>query len=379
MRECYRRAAPPESGRPAPYLAGMQRAWLDVDLAALRRNAVRLAAHAGIPLAPVLKADAYGLGAVAVARALETVAPWGYCVATAGEGAALRAAGITRPILVCPPHLAGESAAVRDDGLLPAIGTREAFGDWQAAGGGPWHLSVDTGMQRAGVPWAQLDGWRDLLRAAPPAGVFTHFHSADVADATMAEQEHRFAAALAALPARPPVVHTDNSAAACRRAGGSGSFVRTGVFLYGVATGPTARLAPEPVVSLRARVLELHDVAAGDTVGYGGAWVAPGPRRIATLPVGYADGLRRTMGNGGHVLLRGRRAPITGWVTMDMCMCDVTDAGVEPGDVATVIGADPRVPGGGLDVATVAASAGGSPYELLVGLGLRLPRHYADA
>lgn len=357
----------------------MHRAWLDVDLAALRRNAVRLGAHAGVPLAPVLKADAYGLGAGAVARALEPLAPWGYCVATIAEGAALRAVGITRPILVCPPHLAGDSPAVREAGLIPAIGTREALADWRASGGGDWHLSVDTGMQRAGVPWAQVEGWRDLLRATPPAGVFTHFHSADVADGTMADQEHRFAAALAALPARPPLVHTDNSAAACRRADGAGSFVRPGLFLYGVTPGPTARLAPEPVVSLRARVLELHDVGTGDTVGYGGAWVAPGPRRIATLPVGYADGLRRAMGQGGHVLVRGRRAPITGWVTMDMCMCDVTDAGVEPGDIATVLGVDARAPGDALDVATVAAWAGGSPYELLVGLGLRLPRHYTDA
>lgn len=362
-------------------MSGTSRAWLEISLGAIRNNARALSAHGGTRLAPVLKADAYGLGATAVAKALEPLDPWGYCVATPDEGQALRQAGITRPILCCPPMHAAEAPAMVAHGLQPAIGTPQAFEAWQHAGGGDWQLAVDTGMVRAGVPWDRLHEWKSRLAAHPPAGVFTHFHSADVANETMADQEHRFAAALAELPKRPPLVHTDNSAAAARRAAGTatGSLTRAGVFLYGVGTGPTAQLAPAPVVSLRARTVELHDVATGDTVGYGGAYVAPGPRRIATVPVGYADGLRRGWGLEGHALVRGRRAPITGWVTMDMTMLDVTDCGAELGDVVTLLGTDPAAPSETRRVEDVAAEASCSPYELLVGLKLRLPRVYHDA
>lgn len=357
------------------------RAWLSIDLAALRANARAIAAHAGTRLAPVLKADAYGLGAVAVARALETLAPWGFCVATPAEGAELRAAGITRPILCCPPMDPAEAPELAEHGLQPAIGNRDALAAWQRAGGTDWQLAVDTGMVRAGVPWDRLHEWKPVLRAHPPAGVFTHFHSADVPDATMADQEHRFAAALAELPDAPPLIHADNSAAAARREPSTarGTMTRSGLFLYGVGTGPTARIHPRPVVSLRARIVELHDVATGDTVGYDGAWVAPAPRRIATVNVGYADGYRRALGNRGYMLVRGRRAPIAGWVTMDMTMLDVTDCGAELGDIATAIGADDAAPGTTIGIETLAAHAQCSPYELLVALRLRLPRTYSGA
>lgn len=354
------------------------RAWLSIDLDALRANARTLADHAGTRLAPVLKADAYGLGAVAVARALEPLDPWGYCVATPTEGAELRAAGITRPILCCPPMDPAEAPALAAARVQPALGNAEALSAWRHANGGDWQLAIDTGMVRAGVPWDRLHEWKPVLRADPPAGVFTHFHSADVPDASMADQEHRFAAALAELPARPPLVHTDNSAAAARREAGTarGTLTRSGLFLYGVGTGPTARVHPRPVVALKARIVELHDVATGDTVGYDGAYVAPGPRRIATVNVGYADGYRRALGNRGYMLVRGHRAPIAGWVTMDMTMLDVTDCGAELGDVATAIGTDEAAPGMAIGLETLAAHAQCSPYELLVALKLRLMRSY---
>jgi alanine racemase len=348
-------------------------AWIEINVAALRRNAERLIAHSGRPLAPVLKADAYGLGAVAVAEALEPLQPWGYCVATLDEAAQLRAHGVSRPLLVCPPLDEPQVADAVALGVRAAIGRPELLQAWRAAGGEAWHLAVDTGMLRAGARWDRLHAWRDVLRDAPPEGVFTHFHSADVADDTMADQEHRFAAALAELPSRPPLVHTDNSAAAARRPAGSaaGSFSRAGLFLYGVGTGPTAQLVPEPVVSVRARIVEVHEAAPGDTVGYLGAWTAPGPRRIATIPVGYADGYRRGLGNRGAALLRGQDVPIAGWVTMDMTMLDVTAANGQVGDVVTLVGADAS--GRALRLEDLATVAGCSPYELLVSLKLRLP------
>jgi alanine racemase len=367
-------------------MSASSRAWLEISLNAIRDNARALTTHAGTRLAPVLKADAYGLGAVAVAQALEPLDPWGYCVATPEEGAALRAAGITRPLLSCPPLMPSEAQAHLEAGLTPAIGTPDALDAWIHANGGAWHLSVDTGMARAGAPWHTMAAWRARLAKHPPEGVFTHFHSADIPNDTMADQEHRFAAALAELPSRPALVHTDNSAAAARRPAGeqASDLVRAGVFLYGVSTGVTAQLHPQPVVSLHARIMELHDVATGDTVGYAGGWVAPSARRIATVGVGYADGLRRAWGRGGMALVRGRRVPLTGWITMDMTMLDVTDTGASTGDVVTLLGADPAAPYGTGDsapirVAEAAEWSGCSPYELLVGLKLRVPRQYAGA
>lgn len=351
------------------------RAWIEVDLDALRDNAAGLAAHTGCRLAPVIKADAYGLGAVAVARALEPLEPWGYCIATPAEGRALREAGIARPLLHCPPMLADEAETLQELGVQPAIGSDVAWHAWHRAGGGAWQLAIDTGMARAGVPWQDAARWAERVAGHPPAGVFTHFHSADVADDTMAEQERRFAAAVAALGRRPPLVHSDNSAAAARRpaGGGVGDLVRPGLFLYGVGTGATARIVPQPVVSLRARIVELHTVAAGETVGYGGHYVAPAPRTIATINVGYADGLRRSLGNRQHVLVRGRPVPIVGWVTMDMTMLDVTDTGAQIGDLVTLLGTDDAGRAAGLTLEHHAAAAGCSPYELLVALRLRLP------
>ncbi len=353
------------------------RAWCEVDLSAVRRNAERLRAHAGRPLAPVLKADAYGLGAVAVARALEPLSPWGYCVATLDEGAELRQAGIARPILVCPPLTPSHVGAARAHDLIPAIGTPAELAAWVAAGGGAWHLGIDTGMNRAGLRWDAVATMREAIAAHPPAGVFTHFHSADVDDGTMAEQERRFALALAALPARPPLVHSDNSAAAARRSHGAGDLVRPGLFLCGASSGSTARLHPDPVLSVRARIVELHEVPAGETVSYAGTWRATRPSRIATVAIGYADGYRRALGNRAAMLVHGAAAPVIGYVTMDMTMLDVTDVpAAAVGDIATVVGTDGP---GSILLEDPASLAECSVYELLVAWRLRLPRVYLGA
>jgi alanine racemase len=353
----------------------IRRAWVDVDLGALLRNATAIATQSRARLLPMVKADAYGLGAVRVARALERLDPWGFGVATIAEGEELRQAGITRPVLVFTPLLVGDfDAALRAD-LTPTLGAREAIERWQATDR-PWHLAVDTGMSRAGIQWNEIEQLRDLLPHRAPQGVFTHFHSAERNDATRVEQERRFAVAVAALPIRPAMIHAENSAAVEHRGPSSWTVARPGVFLYGVGSGFDAAIAAEPVVTLRARIVDLRTIPDGDTVSYGATWRANGERRIATLAIGYADGYRRALSNRAYVIVNGRRAPVAGVVTMDMTMVDVTDAPCAIGDAATLIGrdGDERI-----DVVDLARMGDLSPYEVLTGLRGRLPRRYLEA
>lgn len=351
-----------------------QRAWVHVDLAALVRNARALAAHARTPLIPMVKADAYGLGAVAAAHALEPVEPLAFGVSSIAEGEELRAAGITRPIILFTQATAQDFERLRWAAMTPTIGSRQHLEAWIALGGGAWHLAIDSGMHRAGVNHDALDSMLDLIAVHPPEGAFTHFHSAELDDGSMEQQESRFRAALARLPQRPRLVHAENSAGIVRRSPSEWDAVRPGVFLYGVGSWPTAEgegLRPEPVVSLCARILELRDVAPGEGVSYDATWRAARHTRIATVACGYADGLRRHLGNRGHGLVRGQRAPIRGVVTMDMAMLDVTELSCDVGDVVTFLGRDGDET---ITVEMAAALAGLSPYELLVGLKLRLPR-----
>jgi alanine racemase len=352
----------------------MRRAWVDIDLGALRRNGAAIAAHAGVPLLPMVKADAYGLGAVRVVRVLEDLDPWGFGVATVREGEELRRIGITRPIVVFTPLLPAELDAVRRARLRPALESRESIQRWGVTAE-PWHLSIDTGMSRSGVRWTDVADLRGLLELAPPEGVFTHFHSAEIDDGSRTVQERRFAEALAALPFRPMVIHAENGAAIARSDGSRWDVVRPGIFLYGVGSGAGARLAPEPVAAVRARIVATRWLEDGDTVSYLATYRAVGRRRIATLPLGYADGYRRSFSNRAPVIVNGRRAPVAGLVTMDMTMIDVTDAPCEVGDVVTLLGRD------GDDLIAVeelAGVSGLSAYELLTGLRQRLPRRYVE-
>lgn len=346
------------------------RAWVEVDLGALLRNARAVAERAGAPLLPMIKADAYGLGAVRVARALETVEPWGFGVATVPEGEELRAAGIERPIVVFTPLLAADLSAAAKARLTPTLGSRESIAHWIYTGR-PWHLAIDTGMNRAGVRWDELQSLLDVVRSAPPEGVFTHFHSAELEDGSREEQERRFDEALALLPTRPSLVHAENSPAVEHCGPSRWDLVRPGVFLYGVGSG--GGLEPEPVVAVRARIVEIRTVPSGETVSYDATYRAVGDRRIATLAIGYADGYLRALSNRGDALVCGRRAPVTGVVTMDMTMIDVTGLDCAVSDVATLIGADG---GARIDVADVARAGELSPYEVLTSLRGRMPRRY---
>jgi len=356
----------------------MTRAWVEVDLAALRRNGAAVAARAGVPLLPMVKADGYGLGALHVALALEELTPWGYGVATVSEGEELRRGGITRPIIVFTPILRIEIDAMRRADLTPALGDPAVMESW-ARTGRDWHLQIDTGMSRAGLRWDRMSWYRDILASTRPTGVFTHFHSAELDDGSREVQEARFDEALAAMPERPALVHAENGPAVEARGPSRWSLCRPGIFLYGVASrplGPLGPLVPEPVAAIRARIVEIRTVSEGDTVSYGATWRAPGVRRIATVPVGYADGYRRALGNRGVALLGGQRIHVAGRVTMDMTMLDVTDTDAALGDVVTLLGRD------GDDVITLSelADLGElSPYELLTGLRTRLPHVHRDA
>ncbi|MBL8958977.1 MAG: alanine racemase [Gemmatimonadetes bacterium] len=352
------------------------RAWVEVDLDAVRRNARTIARQSGRPLIPMVKADAYGHGAVAVARALVPDNPWGFGVATVAEAGELRAAGVTGRILIFSPLLPWDFAAVREVGATPTLGAPASIDAWIATGGGPWHLAIDTGMHRAGIEWHRIGAIAEQVRRHPPEGAFTHFHSADANDGSMAVQQDRFRAALAALPGRPSVLHAENSPGVERQGPSPWDVVRPGVFLYGVGGASGSVLQPEPVAHLRARVVDLHEVPAGEGVSYGATWKAERSSRIATLPVGYADGYRRAFSSRGTVLLNGRRAPVVGRVTMDMTMVDVTDVPCALGDVATLLG---RAGDDHLDINVIAEEVGLLSYELLVGLKLRVPRIYLGA
>ena len=349
------------------------RAWIEVDLHALVRNAQAVQKHARVPIMPMVKADAYGLGVGPVVRALESLEPWGYGVATVTEGEELRSARVHRPILVTAPTERGVRPlqAMRAARLTPALGDEQAIRTWMMTGGGHWHLSIDTGMSRAGIRWTDVGSLAEALRACPPAGAFTHCVSSEADDGSLELQTQRFRDAVAAMPEPPGLLHTENSAAIARTSPSPWSFVRPGVFLYGVGSG--AALEPEPVVYMRSSVVDLRELHPGDTVSYGATWTAKRPTRIATLSIGYADGYRRSLGNNGTALISGRRVPVVGTVTMDLTMIDVTDVPCELGDIATLIGADGNE---AVTVADVGAACGLSPYEILTGLRARAVREY---
>lgn len=318
----------------------------------------------------MVKANGYGIGAVAAARALEPLEPWGYGVATPDEGAELRGAGIDRPIVVFTPMLPSQVEACLADRLRPVIGDLAALRAWTARGAHPFHVEIDTGMSRAGIRWSdreRLEALGTALREAPGwEGIFTHFHSADEG-AGMDEQWSRFTAVVAALPGRPPLVHAANSAAALLGGAYAADLVRPGIFLYGGSAG--GREAA-PVVAFRARVVAARRVLPGETVSYGATWRAERPATVVTIAAGYADGIPRSLSNRSVVELNDELAPIVGRVTMDMLMVEARGP-VGPGDVATIFG-------GRVALDRQAEAAGTIAYELLTSMGRRVVRRYVE-
>ena len=349
---------------------------MEVDLAAIRRNADRLAKRAGVPIIAMLKADAYGLGAVAVARELvDAPHVWGFGVATIDEGVALRRADINARMLCCTPVLQQDLSNMAAAKITPSLSNVADIAAWVSLGNAPWHLSIDTGMNRAGVPWNTTKDLHDIIFAHPPEGVFTHFASAVIKDSSRAQQEVRFAEALdecGVLRAKPDVLlHVESSMGLAARAPSPYDLVRPGVALYGWPS--KSDLNVEEAFILRARVVDIRMVPAGDAVSYNGTWIAPTARRIATISIGHADGYRRQLSNCGQVVINGTRSGVVGIVTMDMIMVDVSAVPCVVGDIATLIGgSDPA----SLSLDEVAALGDLSPYELLVGLRMRLSRVY---
>jgi alanine racemase len=322
----------------------------------------------------VVKANAYGVGAVAVSQALEALDPWGYGVATVEEGAELRAAGITRPVVVfmpVPPALFDEFDRFR---LTPVLGDADGITRWTARGERAFHLEIDTGMGRSGVRWDEIERVRDAANTPYLEGCYTQFHSAERLDGSLERQTERFLEAVGKLARRPALLHVANSAAALRDRRYAFDLVRPGVFLYGGSPGPGLP-QPLPVVRLCARVLAVRRVAAGESVSYGALWTAQAATRVATLGIGYADGVRRAVGRseGSAVLLGGARCPFVGAVTMDLTMVEIGDRPVTVGDVATLIG---EADGGRISLDEYASWADALQREVLTALGPRLPRVY---
>jgi alanine racemase len=367
------------------------RAWIEVQAAAVRRNLRRVRDAVGerAALIPMVKADGYGLGLERVVSTLEPSAPWGFGVATVEEGRRIRELGIDRPVLVCSPLPPGSYPEAVASSLTPCLsdylGLRLLEEAAAAAGRtADFHVEVDTGMGRAGFDWRAASEWGPVFVARHGhhvrwAGCFTHFHSADVSDpSSIRVQWERFKSALgtAQHPMENFLVHAANSAGALR-AGAEIEFggARPGILLYGGSAGEGLP-APEPVATLRARVVHVREAAPGSTLGYGATYASTEWERWATLGIGYGDGLPRALGNRGEALLKGKRVRIVGRVSMDLTVVNISGLeGVEVGDVATLVGEDG---GERITVDEVAELAGTISYEVLTGLTGRLPRVWID-
>ncbi len=379
--------------------------WAEISLAALRRNYVRVRGLAGQrKIMAVIKADAYGHGATTVARALEALGVDWFGVATVDEALDLRAIGITKPILLLGGLYLSDPAALIEYALTPTVSSTarlDTYAECARRFGTSidFHLKVDTGMGRLGIPPDLIDSFMERLRELDTndspgerrlrlSGFFTQLASAEDMVATQTdEQLDRFTAALErlrALGARPEWIHVSNSAALLARAGIQENMVRAGALLYGYClpiaapAGSDSRPQPafDPVLSFRSRVVFLKDHPAGAPLGYSASFFTRRPSRIATLPVGYADGLSRALSNRGHVIVRGRFARIVGSISMDLTLADVTDIpGVSVGDQVTLIG---ESGGCSITVAEVAHAIGTIPYEVLCSIGKRVPRIYVD-
>jgi alanine racemase len=359
-------------------------AWAEIDLDALTHNIGvlrKVAAPAGVWA--VVKADAYGHGAVAVGAAALDAGCDGLCVALTAEGVALRRAGIAAPILVLSEQPPEHAATIVAHGLTPTVTTVEAIDALAGVGGGTGlHIKVDTGMHRVGAAPADVPALVARIAAAAPAvrlsGMFTHLAVADeVDDPYTADQLAAFDEVLDALAPDVRdtiVVHAGNSAGALAHPAARRTFVRAGIAMYGISPGAGVDdLAAElrPVLSLRARVSFVKRLPAGSRLSYGLRHELPRDANVATVPLGYADGVRRGLSNVADVLIGGRRRRIIGSVTMDQLMVDCGDDDVARGDDVVLIG---RQGPARITAEEWACHLGTIGYEIVCGIGPRVPR-----
>jgi alanine racemase len=373
-------------GAGEPDAGALRPSWAEVDLDALVRNLARVrAAAGGVAVLAVVKADAYGHGAPAVARALAAAGVDWLGVALVEEGVELRSAGVETPILVLGPATREQLPLLARHRLTPAVSSLpalEALAEHSASTGQPQelHLKLDTGMARLGVELERLAEAAALLRAQPLlrlAGVMSHLAESDAVESPRnEEQERRFVAALELLDAgggrEGLLVHLANSAGALHHPGARHGLVRAGLAIYGLDPARRDReLAP--VLSVRARVAQVRRVEAGAPVGYNSRWQASGPSRIGVLQLGYADGYAWRLANRGQVLVRGRRAPVVGAVSMDLVTVDLTATDADLGDEVVLLGRQGEEE---ITACELAELAGTIPYEVLTRFGQRLARRY---
>ncbi|HJR06442.1 MAG TPA: alanine racemase [Pyrinomonadaceae bacterium] len=369
--------------------------WAEIGLDALAANfrVVRRTVGGDVKVMCVVKADAYGHGAVGCARRLAAEGADWFGVALPEEGMELRRAGIEQPVLCLEGFWEGQAGALIEHKLVPAIyrlDMAEAFDSAARAAGivADVHVKIDTGMGRLGV---RHDAAQEFARALKKFsnlrvdGLMTHFASADDAarDAFTEEQLARFQAARASFREHghaPAFVDMANSAATFAHTATRGNMVRPGGVLYGLwrdVLQPQADQSPlpfRPVMNVRSRIILLKWIAAGETLGYGCTFEATRPTLVATLPIGYHDGYTRSLSNRGRVIVRGQYAPIVGRVSMDLTLVDVTDVqGVAQGDLVTLLGADGELL---LPAEDIAKLAGTISYEITCGISARVPRKF---
>jgi alanine racemase len=349
----------------------------------------------------IVKGNGYGHGGPEVAKILEKAGSDWFGVTSAAEGIEVRKAGVKKPILVLTSFWPGEEKSLLKYDLTPVVHRIEQLAQLNRAAAKDdkrdplsFHLKVDSGMNRLGIASNEIDEFAAQLAKCQSlrlGGVMTHFASSEafasspVGAQTREQEEHFFVALerLRALGVDPGIVHLANSAAIASRPETWADMVRPGAILYGYHPGydPMERRAEmekrmplQPVMSLRSRIISLRDVRAGEGVGYDAAFVVKRDSRIAVLAAGYGDGIHRSLGNRGSVLVRGVLAPIVGIVSMDVTMIDVTDVpGVEIGDTATIYGvAGDQV----LSASLVARSIGTVTSDLLCAVTQRVPRVY---
>jgi len=374
--------------------------WAEVSLTAITHNLRVIQRQVGRKrkVLAVVKANAYGLGAVNISRALAKAGTDWFGVTCTNEGIELREAGIRQPILLLTGFWPGEEKRFLEYRLTPTVTQveqlhlleRAAASRRKARGKLSFHLKVDTGMNRLGILPCEAERFAQALADCPHlelGGTFTHFASAEtfLRDQTE-QQEHlfgQFIGKLRAAGVSPGIIHLANSGAICARSSTWADMVRPGAILYGYHQSfePAERKAEivvkmplRPSLSLRARIISLKDVPPGQGVGYGARFVTDRPSRIAVIAAGYADGIVRQRSNRGCVLVRGKRVPIVGIVSMDLAMLDVTDVPeAHLGDVATIYGSDG---GAAIEVSDVARELGTVTSDLLCALGQRVPRFY---
>jgi alanine racemase len=373
--------------------------WAEISLQAILHNLelVQEKVGPGRTVLAVVKSNAYGLGAVPIARALEKAGVRWFGVTCANEGMELRESGIRKRILVLTGFWPGEEKRLIENGLTPAVTRVEDLSHLERAAKAarrkspfPFHLKINTGMNRLGISPSEIDAFASELagsRHLQLEGTFTHLASSEDFRSRQSEgQEQVFRECLERLRAlgiSAGVVHLANSAAICARPSTWFDLVRAGAILYGyhqsfappeIEEEIRSKLPLKPCLSLRARIISLREVPSGQGVGYGARYMTNGPSRIAVINAGYADGIVRQRTNHGCAIVRGRRVPLVGTISMDLTTLDVTSVpDVALGEVVTIYGEDGNAR---IAVSEVAREINTVTSELLCALGKRVSRYY---